>query len=103
MKTNLEDLDEDMNISHKVFRGLIAIGLHTNGIRKYFNFLQCTSITYSETTVAIIGIFPIGFKETQSIIFGLQAVLTSLYHAALGAYIDRPQRPRPVFKFDRCG
>jgi hypothetical protein len=63
MKTDLEHLDEDMNISHKVFRGLIAVGLLTNGIR----------------------IFAIGFKETQSVLFGMQAVLRSIYHAALGA------------------
>ncbi|KIM35077.1 hypothetical protein M413DRAFT_432905 [Hebeloma cylindrosporum] len=63
MKTDLEDLDEDMNISHKVFRGLIAVGLLTHGIR----------------------IFAIGFKETQSILFGLQAVLKAIYHAAIGA------------------
>jgi hypothetical protein len=63
MKTDLEKLDEDMNIAHKVFRGLIAVGLLTHGVR----------------------IFAIGFKETQSILFGLQAVLRSIYHAALGA------------------
>ncbi|KIM35083.1 hypothetical protein M413DRAFT_32792 [Hebeloma cylindrosporum] len=63
MKTDLEDLDEDMNISHKVFRGLIAVGLLTKGVR----------------------IFAMGFKETQSILFGLQALLKSIYHAALGA------------------
>jgi uncharacterized membrane-anchored protein YhcB (DUF1043 family) len=39
MKTDLEHLDEDMNISHKVFRGLIAVGLLTKGIRKYFDLL----------------------------------------------------------------
>ena len=34
IKTDLEELDEDMNILHKVFRGLIAVGVLTNGIRK---------------------------------------------------------------------
>jgi hypothetical protein len=35
MKTDLEKLDEDLSISHRVFRGLIAVGLITHGIRKY--------------------------------------------------------------------
>ncbi|KIM35368.1 hypothetical protein M413DRAFT_431011 [Hebeloma cylindrosporum] len=63
MKTDLEKLDEDMNLAHKVFRGFTALGLFTKGVR----------------------IFAIGFKETQSIIFGLQAVVKSIYYAALGA------------------
>ena len=37
MNTDLEELDEDMNLSYKVIRSLIAVGLLTNGIRKYFN------------------------------------------------------------------
>jgi hypothetical protein len=43
MKTDLEDLDEDLNISHKVFRGLIAVGLLTLGIRKDSNLLFSTT------------------------------------------------------------
>ncbi|KIM35087.1 hypothetical protein M413DRAFT_32796 [Hebeloma cylindrosporum] len=63
MKTDLENLDEAMNISHRVFRGLIALGLLTHGVR----------------------IFALAFKQTQSILFGIQALVRSIYHAALGA------------------
>jgi predicted P-loop ATPase len=38
MKTDMEGLDEDMAISHKVFRGLIAVGLLTQGLRKCLMF-----------------------------------------------------------------
>jgi len=63
MKTDMEKLDEDMAISHKVFRGLIAAGLLTHGIR----------------------IFLAAFKETQSLIFGMMAVVRAVYHSILGA------------------
>ena len=82
MKTDLEKLDEDMNISHKVFRGLIAVGLLTHGVRK-FSDLGSSTIWHRDYSMPP-GIFAIGFKETQSILFGLQAVLRSIYHAALG-------------------
>ena len=39
------------------------------------------------------GIFAIGFKETQSILFGLQAVMKAIYYAALGMYIAHRQPP----------
>jgi hypothetical protein len=91
MKTDLEKLDEDMNIAHKVFRGLIAVGLLTHGVRK-FSDLRSSAIWHRDYSIHP-GIFAIGFKETQSILFGLQAVLRSIYHAALGMYINRRKRP----------
>ncbi|KAG8729182.1 hypothetical protein FRC12_021205 [Ceratobasidium sp. 428] len=63
MKTDMEKLDEDMAISHKVFRGLIALGLLTKGVR----------------------IFATALQETQSILFGLQAVVRAIWHAILGS------------------
>jgi hypothetical protein len=45
MKTDLEQLDEAMNISHRVFRGLIAVGLLTHGVRKYS--LRFPTVKYS--------------------------------------------------------
>lgn len=65
MKKEVTALDEDMGISHMVFRGLIAVGVLLSGAK-----------------ISLLGI---ELASTQMIVYGLQALFRGIYKGLAGA------------------